>query len=84
MFELCVLCIPMQLSTVFYIYLVFLTNEVTVSMYEAHVMPELFSNLSVTLEQIYIFRTSIIYSRPILFFNPDVTVVIKGSRNLFY
>lgn len=84
MFELCVLCIPMQLNTIFYIYLVFLTNEVTVSMYEAQVMLELFSNLSVTLEQIYIFRTSIIYSRPILFFNPDVTVIIKGSRNLFY
>ena len=59
MFRVHVWCVPMQLGTDFYVNLVFSQMKLLISKDELHVIFELFCNISVTLEQIYI-GTSII------------------------
>lgn len=63
----CVLCIPMQLSSAGYSFLV----KSHINKCEIHVMIKLFPNTSITLEQIHIFKISILAELILLAIDPS-------------
>lgn len=64
MLDVCMFCVFLQglfqLVQFFFLFYPVFLDEVTVSKHEIHIMLQLFPNTSVTLEQIQIFKISVI------------------------